>query len=363
MSSRIILFGPLPPPHGGVSIYMKALLAHFAGPKVRVWSYTGRSAGHSNVRFVAHRRLGTISALIAEGRHARILDATHFHFEYPNSLLLTVWIVLKWLLNFEWYKNVLDGSLPNRYPQFGFLRRWLFHRALNNVDHFVVVSEDLQRWLREELRVRRPITVVPCLLPPPAETSKTLSSETARELEFYFAHARQVCSIGVFIPSYGFRDIAEAVEELRRRTGKDIGLLFLDGGFSDDEEYREEVLWERDWISVLEKIPNEDIYQILKRSDVFVRGPREEGYGISRVEALWSGIPVVATRTGETRGMLLYDFGNVEELVGQLQAVLLYPVQEEPNPWPARYRREAEENLNALANLLGVERDGDSIFD
>ena len=36
--------------------------------------------------------------------------------------------------------------------------------------------------------------------------------------------------------------------------------------------------------------------------------------GISRIEALWCGVPVVATRAGETRGMLLYDFGDVEQL-------------------------------------------------
>ena len=121
-----------------------------------------------------------------------------------------------------------------------------------------------------------------------------------------------------------------------------------------DESYRDEVLWERDWITVLEKVPNPEIYEILKRSDVFVRAFADESYGISRIEALWSGVPVVATRAGETRGMLLYDFGDVEQLVSHLQAVLLDPVIEELNPWPERYRREAEENLRALARVLGV---------
>ena len=112
----------------------------------------------------------------------------------------------------------------------------------------------------------------------------------------------------------------------------------------------------RDWITVLEQVPNPEIYQILKRSDVFVRAFADESYGISRIEALWCGIPVVATRAGETRGMLLYDFGDVEQLVNQLQAVLLYPVLEETNPWAERYRREAEQNLQAMAKVLGVEQ-------
>ena len=325
-----------------------------------MWSYTGSKPEDARVRFVAHRRLGTLWALISEGRGSRILDASHFHLEYPNLLLLPLWIALKKFLGFEWYKNILDGSLPKRYPQFGGLQRWLFHHAVNAVDEFVVVSEDLRRWLQEDLNVRQPVTVIPCLLPiPPSETTTTLASKTAASLEPWLSHDKRVCSIGVFFPSYGFRDVAEAVEELRERTGKDIGLLLLDGGFVRDESYRNEVLWKRDWITVLEQVPNPEIYEILKRSDVFVRAFADESYGISRIEAIWCGIPVVATRAGETRGMLLYDFGDVEQLVNQLQAVLLYPVLEEPNPWAARYRLEAEENLQALARVLGIEEKGE----
>lgn len=355
MSKRIILFGPLPPPHGGVAIYMNALFAQFRGSNIRVWTYTGGKPTDAGIRFVAHRRLGTIWALIAEGRKARILDASHFHLEYPNPLLLPIWLLLKRLLCFEWYKNILDGSLPKRYPQFGRTQRWLFHRAVNAVDEFVVVSDDLRRWLQEDLNLRQRVTVVPCLLPPTTEVRTALSSEIAELLEPYFSHATRVCSIGVFFPSYGFKHVAEAVEELRRRTGKDIALLLLDGGFVCDERYRNDVLRERDWITVLEKVPNPQVDQILKRSDVFVRAVADEGYGISRIEALWAGIPVVATRAGETRGMLLYDFADIEQLVQQLQTALFEPDSDQTDHWGAHYRREAEANLEKLANVLGIE--------
>jgi glycosyltransferase involved in cell wall biosynthesis len=355
MRKRIILFGPLPPPYGGVATYMQTMVAHF-GNSVRVWTYGGTQPKDRSVRFIAHRRLETLWALIAEGRHARILDASHFHLEYPNALLLLVWLTLKWWLRFEWYKNVHDGSLPKRYPEFGALQRWLFHRGANAVDEFVVVSEELRRWLRDEVKVTRPITVVPGLLPKkPGAREGHLSSLTENLLAPYLARPARVCSIGVFFPSYGFRDVAEAVEELRKRTGKDIGLLLVDGAFVRDEDYRDEVLCNREWITVLEEVSQSDIGEILKRSDVFVRGFADESYGISRVEALWAGTPVIATRAGETRGMMLYDFGDVGQLVNQLQSVLLYPAFEEPNPWAARYRRDAEENLKALARVLGVE--------
>jgi len=334
---------------------MEGMVAHF-GNSVRVWTYGGAQPKDPSVRFVAHRRLGTLRALIAEGQQSRILDASHFHLEYPNALLLLVWLTLKWCLGFEWYKNVHDGSLPKRYPTFGVLQRWLFHRAANAVDEFVVVSEELRNWLAEEVKVTRPIKVVPGLLPKkPGAREGHLSSMTENLLAPYLARPARVCSIGVFFPSYGFRDVVEAVEELRQRTGKDIGLVLVDGGFVRDEDYRAEVLCDREWITVLEEVSQSDIGEILKRSDVFVRGFADESYGISRVEALWAGTPVIATRAGETRGMMLYDFGDLAQLVNQLQSVLLYPGFEEPNPWAARYRLEAEKNLQALASVLGVE--------
>ena len=111
----------------------------------------------------------------------------------------------------------------------------------------------------------------------------------------------------------------------------------------------------RDWITVLEKVANSEIPAILKTSDVFVRAVEEEGFGISRIEALWAGTPVVATRVGATRGMLLYDFGDVEQLVSHLRSLLFSPRPIESNPWPAHYRNEAEENLRTLAKVLGIQ--------
>jgi glycosyltransferase involved in cell wall biosynthesis len=356
MSKRIILFGPLPPPYGGVATYMKSLVEHFRESNVRVWTYGGAKPNNPRVRFVAHRRLGTFWALIAEGRAARILDASHFHLEYPNPLLLPVWLTLKRLLRFEWYKNILDGSLPKRYPGFGVMQRWLFHRALNSVDEFVVVSEDLRRWLKEEINVRQVVTVIPCLVPTPGnDEHPPLAVETKKQLGSYLSHAKRICSIGVFYPSYGFLDVAKAVQALREETGNDIGLVLLDGAFVRDESYRDEVLQDREWITVLEKVANPEIYEILKRSDVFVRAFADESYGISRIESLWCGTPVVATRAGETRGMLLYDAGDVGQLIDRLQSVLFTPVLEDLDRWAALYQREAEGNLQSLAGVLGVE--------
>ena len=146
--------------------------------------------------------------------------------------------------------------------------------------------------------------------------------------------------------------VAEAVERLRSETGEDIGLALLEGDFARDEEYRAEVMREREWIVVLQNVAHSNVFQVLERSDVFVRAFGLESYGLSRVEAIWCGLPVVATRAGETRGMLLYNFGDVDALTAQLRRALSKKRTQETSDWAELYRQEAEENLEAIKEKL-----------
>lgn len=359
MSRKVVLLGPLPPPFGGVSVYMGLLLEHLRGRGVRVWAYFGEPfEGDEAVRRFRHRRLGLCAVALTEGRGARVLDATHFHLEHPNPLLLPAWLLCKLVLRFRWYKNILDGSLPERWREFQPARRALFRLAVRGADEFVVVSEELRRWLREEVGVRQPVTVVPCLLPvAPRHLDAPLPAGLEGPLRPYLGRRRRVCAVGVFIHDYGFLDAARAVERLRAETGEDIGLVLLDGTFARDEAYRAEVLAGREWVTVLENVPNPEVYKVMRRSDAFVRAFGRESYGISRVEALWCGLPVAATTAGETRGMLTYEFGDVEALTRQLRRALYEPGSCDVERWAAQYRREAEENLESLRRVLGLDEE------
>jgi hypothetical protein len=85
-----------------------------------------------------------------------------------------------------------------------------------------------------------------------------------------------------------------------------------------------------------------------------VRAFQFESYGLSRIEAIWNGTPVIATKAGETRGMLTYDFGDQEELIENLKAVLSGSSDGNLSVWAAQYREEAENNLCELRRVLHV---------
>lgn len=356
MSKKVVLLGPYPPPHGGVSIYVSTLFEHLKARGLRLWTYGDQEVRGPNVHFMKDKRRDIVPLLVREGRGARVGDCTHFLLEYPSALV-PVWVLLKRLLGFEWVKILHDGSLPVRHARFGAARRALFRLAARSVTEFVVVSEELGRWLLEEVKVTQSVTHVGSLLPIPYRDEEGELGAEVDELFFGAGwHARRVCCIGAFIPEYGFLHAAEAVESLRRETGEDICLVLLDGGFARDEAYREKVLGDRwQWITVLKNVPHPDVFKILKRCDAFVRGFGLESYGLSRVEAIWAGLPVVATRAGETRGMLPYDFGDVDELISQLKRALSGAHAGATAEWAATYTREAEENLRAITAKLGLD--------
>ncbi len=352
MRRKIILLGPLPPPYGGVSVFTHSLFESLKRHGVELWAYAGRSSGEVGVSPLNHRRVGFVPLLVRKGAGARILDSSHFLVEHPNPLLVPVWLLLKLLLRFEWVKVVHDGSLPARYGGFGPLRRLLCRMAVGAVDEFAVVNDEIGAWLRGEMGVRRKVSTVNALLPiPPAVFDARLDPELEAKLA---RHQRVVCSTGAFTPDYGFGQAAEGVERLRRESGEEIGLLLIDGTFTRDEEYRESVLRGRDWITVLENVPHPQVLQVFKRSDVFVRGVRYEGYSLSRVEAIWCGTPVVAGRGEESRGIFIYDYGDLEALVAHLRRALFDPPTQEIRQWGEQFRREAEENLLRWERLAGL---------
>jgi glycosyltransferase involved in cell wall biosynthesis len=355
VSRKIRILGPLPPPYGGVSVFVSALRKFTKGSGIKIWSYPYKDRHDPDVEYFKHRRLGILRLLLTDGYGALVLDCSHFHLEYPNPILAPIWLTLKPLLNLRWIKMVLDGSLPARYRKFNSLKRILFSLGIRSVSEFVVVQPELERWLREDIKVKQKITLIPCLLPPNPDALEThLSPDLKELLSSHLNRQKRVCCVGAFIPEYGFKHAAQAIETLRAETGLDIGLVFLDGAFVRDESHRDEVLRGRDWITIVENVRNDDVFPILKNSDTFVRAFGQESYGISRVEAIWCGVPVVATNVGETRAMLTYEFGDIESLKKQIRRALFEGKPDGLREASAMFHQEAERNLESLKRVLGL---------
>jgi glycosyltransferase involved in cell wall biosynthesis len=348
--SKIILLGPYPPPYGGVAVYihtLKEFIKRF-GFDYEVKIYRERwdlSSDCVRPTFISvYKNFSKVTG------NDTCMDSCTFFLEYPSTRATFAWLLIKILKRFRWIKIIHDGTLPTRYKGFGFIEKILFRLSIQCVDEFIVVSEDLLLFLQKRINVKQRVLLIKSLLPLPPNTFE--HSVPPEIMKLISQYDKLVSSIGVFTPNYGFEHIANAVEIIRQEFGINIGLLLIDGSFANDESYRSKVLRGRKWVVVLKNVPHAQVLQILMKSDVFVRGAALESYGLSRVEALWAGIPVVATRVGETRGMLLYDFGKEKELVQQIRRALFNPPTEDIKVWGDYFTKEANDNLMTLIRLI-----------
>src|SRR5919112_1775131 len=131
MSRKVVLLGPYPPPHGGVSVYVASLFESLKSRGLSLWTYGEEALTGDRVRFMNDKRREIVPLVLREARGARVADCTHFLLEYPSALV-PAWVILKRLLGFGWVKIVHDGSLPARHARFGRARRALFRLAASN---------------------------------------------------------------------------------------------------------------------------------------------------------------------------------------------------------------------------------------
>jgi len=352
---KTILLGPYPPPYGGVATFNQTLYDHLEPHETLIWAHTSQPPRETHVRHFNQNILKTIQILIQDGRRATVLDSSVFLLDWSNKVLILILLLLKPFLKCRWIKIVHSGTLPNRFSRFSRTQRFFFRLATLLIDEYIAVNDELKKWLANTLNKKGKISMIPSLLPPsPATFSGSLLPQIKEELA---ECSRLIVSIGAFLPNYGFREIIEAVESIRNKSELKPTLVLLELTFATNTKYKISALKNRDWIKVYTDIPQSQAFQILKLGNVFVRATSEESYGLSKIESLWCGTPVVSTDTGETRGMTLFDRENPEQMVQVIEDVLSKPNQKDVHENAEFFKKEARKNLNSYLIHLGLAHD------
>ena len=352
IGNNIIILGPYPPPYGGVATFNQTLQKHLESHGVLIWAHTSQPPTEPGIRHFNRNIFKVIQILIQDGRRATILDSSVFLLDWPNKLLILTLLLLKPFLKCRWIKVVHSGTLPSRFSRFSCIKKFFFRLATSLIDEYITVNQELNHWLASVVHAKDKISMIPSLLPPSSSTSP--DSLLPQINEEFSSYSKLVVSIGLFLPNYGFKQTIEALEFLRENKKMNIGLVLIEGTSAIDPQYKRATLDNRDWIKVYTDIPQSQVMQLLKKADTYVRATREESYGLSKIEALWSGTPVASTRQGETRGMTLFDRDNPKQMAQAIEEVLLKPDLKEVREYAELYIREAKKNLNSYLIHLGL---------
>ncbi len=349
---RIILMGPYPPPYGGVATFNQTLYDHLEPHGALIWAHTSQPPTEPHIRHFNQNIFKTIQMLIQNGRRATVLDSSVFLLDWPNKKFILILLLLKPLLKCRWIKIIHSGTLPKRFPRFSRTQRFFFRLATLLIDEYIVVNKELKKWLTGTLKRTDNIHIIPSLLPQPSKMfSAALSPDTKKELS---ECPKLIVSIGAFLPNYGFQEIIEAVEIIRNKSELKPTLVLLEVTFATDAEYKISILENRDWIKVYTDIPQSQVFQIMKLSNVFVRATSEESYGLSKIESLWCGTPVASTRQGETRGMAVFDKENIGQMTRTIESILLNPALDQVQKYAELFKKEAWKNLDSYLIHLDI---------
>jgi glycosyltransferase involved in cell wall biosynthesis len=186
----------------------------------------------------------------------------------------------------EWQKDTLMrifGSLANH-----FLRMVDF-KASENVDYFIANSEEVRA--RIQKFYRRDATVIY----PPVDrlglhTLEVKATPTSRvKKEYYLAGGRLARAKGIDI-----------IVEAFLKNGKPLK-IFGRGFAGYDEELRDKVKNQKSKIEFLGEVSDKEKLELMKNATAYVFASYDEDFGITPVEAMAAGTPVIAYRSGGVR--------------------------------------------------------------
>lgn len=117
-----------------------------------------------------------------------------------------------------------------------------------------------------------------------------------------YAHKAQknaftIISTSALIPRNGMDTLVEAVGLLPEELQWNL-VIAGDGPEQTNLKHQASKIRHRNRISFLGRVDNQDIPKLLAQADLFVRPSRKEGFGVSFIEAMAAGVPVIATPVG-----------------------------------------------------------------
>jgi glycosyltransferase involved in cell wall biosynthesis len=287
---HIDLLGPLPPPYGGVSVHVERLVGrlrsagHDARPiapqgrNEKLWTAYRRIARESNGD-VLHAHVAGLAHLVALGA----LAAT------GRRAVLTV------------HGQSLEDEL-HRVGPFG---RQALRLALGRLAGLIAVNDRIADVaVREGGMAPERVARIPAFLPPDREALRAAAPDAA--VCRFLADHEPVVAANAFnlalhegVPLYGADLLPAIVAALRRRHPRAGALLYLATCEGDDAgrlaavgAAAEAAGVARDLLVVTGSQP---FGPALARADVLLRPTTTDGDAVSVREALWLGVPVVAS--------------------------------------------------------------------
>ena len=165
-----------------------------------------------------------------------------------------------------------------------FFRYFIFKKA----DHATVISNYLAKYVASQNK-NLPVTIIP----------NGVDLNKFPDSSFQFpVKDKTVITVSRLVEKNGVKDLIEAIAVVAKKI-PDVRLMVIgDGDLKTDLIKRSESLGMENNVSFLGEIDNNLLPHYLAKAMVFVRPSLSEGLGISFLEAMAAGVPIIGTPVG-----------------------------------------------------------------
>jgi glycosyltransferase involved in cell wall biosynthesis len=307
---RVLLVGPLPPPIAGVEIMTQNILA--AGSKLRGWEVrhcntskggdlsTKGSLNATNVGYIVWHWLKFVGSLFSIRPNIVHLPLSQ---NLPGFLRDTIFVLsgalLKRRILLHFHGGDFQRFLGSRWPPLRPAIKWVLRRSTR----IAVLGEALRGQFSGLVPDER-ILVMPNSIHAPASLGTRV----------YTVGSATVLFLGKISAAKGAVDFVTAADLILSRH-RDLRIQFVLVGESLDVERnvtfvpsphgamaRISALMAHDWcrgaITLHPPVVGEGKWNLYRSSDIFVLPSYSEGMPLTLVEAMWAGLPIVASRVG-----------------------------------------------------------------
>jgi len=313
---KLLLVGPYPPPHGGVSVHIAGLKERAVreGMSCRVLN-SDRSAPPSRNYIRVRSSPDFIINLI---RHAFDGWTIHVHTNGHNtrSWLVALACGISGIAGRKPAHLTLHSGMTPDYLAGSIFRRWLAWTTCRFFGRITCVSLHIRTAL-ESLGLRPSAIEVAHAGAESVESSARLAKRNLVEpigeiAEWLHTHRPILAATGNAEPEYGINLLLDAVGQLRPRF-PNVGCVVM--GMNNPHRPAN--------VLTVGDIPHLDCIGLMSKADVFVRPTFADGDSISVREALALNVPVVASDCARRpTGTVLFETGNSEDLATRLECVL-----------------------------------------
>ncbi len=315
---KVIMIGPFPPPIGGVSNHLSRLVFCLKNEYTVIPVDTSRNK--LRACFILFKE--TIKSVF---RKEKVIAHVHV-FNLKICILLSIFCGL--------FKVCLVQTIHSfRISEEEIQKKSLFFKfLLKKFAKIIVVNKDIEkRLIKIEPSIQRKTLVLPAFIPYPKNYEKNRSIEYINNIGAKsFLEEHDIIIVGnaykiVFYNDedlYGLDLCVEAIKQLRHISNFSVGFIFFLPQIGEIEYYKKinaDIVLsgiQEDFLFVTKNVPLVPMFDF---ADIFVRPTNSDGDALSLREALYAGIPSIASDVVERpQGTILFKNRDSSDYIAKL---------------------------------------------